>query len=63
MEAGLGLEKTRARSPRWDFLARNRERFSSNARMKIQYLNLDRKDRSKLLAIRRQAASIIAIVT
>jgi deoxyribodipyrimidine photolyase-related protein len=46
----------------WDFLARNRQRLSSNGRMRNQYLNLDRKERSELIAISRKATAIKAEV-
>ena len=39
----------------WDFLARHRGRFASNARMKYPYLNLARKDAGELAGIRRRA--------
>jgi len=42
----------------WAFLDKHRSRFSSNRRMRHQYLNLDRRDRSEIQMIRRQADAI-----
>ena len=42
----------------WDFLARHRERFERNPRMRYPYKNLARKGRGELAAIRRRAASL-----
>ncbi|MBV9750695.1 MAG: cryptochrome/photolyase family protein [Acetobacteraceae bacterium] len=39
----------------WDFLARHRARFQHNQRMRYSYMNLARKDRGELSAIRRRA--------
>ncbi|MEO7027190.1 MAG: cryptochrome/photolyase family protein [Caulobacteraceae bacterium] len=47
----------------WDFLARHRETFASNRRMRYPYLNLARKDAAQLTMIRRQADAIKARVT
>ncbi len=42
----------------WDFLDRHRQRFRSNARMKVHYLNLARKDAGELAMIRARAAAL-----
>lgn len=42
----------------WDFLARHRDLFASNGRMKFQMTNLARKDDAELAAIRRQARKV-----
>ncbi|MGF1469898.1 MAG: cryptochrome/photolyase family protein [Sandaracinaceae bacterium] len=42
----------------WDFLARHRERLSSNRRMGLQLRNVDRKKPAELEAIRARAASL-----
>jgi deoxyribodipyrimidine photolyase-related protein len=47
----------------WDFLARHRERFGHNSRMRQQYANLDRRDRGELTAIRRHAETLRARLT
>lgn len=47
----------------WDFLARHRGRFARNRRMTYPYRNLQRKDRSEMAAIRRQADAVKARVT
>ena len=40
----------------WDFLDRHHRRFGGNARMKVHYLNLARKDAGELAMIRARAA-------
>ena len=42
----------------WDFLARNRERLAGNARMKMQYRNLERMPAEKLARIRADAGRL-----
>jgi deoxyribodipyrimidine photolyase-related protein len=42
----------------WDFLARHRGRFANNPRMRYSYMNLARKDRGELAAIRRRAGQL-----
>jgi deoxyribodipyrimidine photolyase-related protein len=42
----------------WDFLARHRERFKRNPRMRYPYMNLARKDHGELTAIRRRAEDL-----
>ena len=42
----------------WDFLARHRERFARNPRMRYPYLNLDRKEAGEVTAIRRRAEGL-----
>jgi deoxyribodipyrimidine photolyase-related protein len=42
----------------WDFLARNRKRLAGNRRLGFQFKNLDRKSRSELGAIRKQADAL-----
>lgn len=44
----------------WNFLARHRKHFAANARMRNQYVNLDRKTPAELRAIRGQADKISA---
>ncbi len=44
----------------WNFLAKHRKHFAANARMRNQYVNLDRKTAAELHAIRRQADKITA---
>lgn len=44
----------------WDFLARHRDRFVSNPRMKLQIANLDRKNPAEIEAIRARAADLRA---
>lgn len=44
----------------WDFLARHRTRFGKSRRMRMQYVNLDRKDRHERELIGRQADGIRA---
>jgi deoxyribodipyrimidine photolyase-related protein len=47
----------------WDFLARHRERYAGNQRMRNQYSNLDRKDPGELRLIRVQAEGLKARLT
>lgn len=47
----------------WDFLARHRERYAGNQRMRNQYANLNRKDAGELAAIRVQAEGLRARLT
>jgi deoxyribodipyrimidine photolyase-related protein len=47
----------------WDFLARHRERYAGNQRMRNQYSNLDRKDPGELGLIRVQAEGLKARLT
>jgi deoxyribodipyrimidine photolyase-related protein len=47
----------------WDFLARHRERFSRNPRMRYPYLSLDRKDPGELSLIRDRAETLKARMT
>ena len=42
----------------WDFLARHRERFKGNHRMRMHYANLGRKDPDEVAAIRRRADAL-----
>jgi len=42
----------------WDFLSRNRNKLKGNARMRMQYVNLDRIDSSDRQKIRTRAAEI-----
>ena len=42
----------------WDFLDRHRDRFKVNMRMKMQFVNLERKPEQELEEIRRLAAEI-----
>ncbi|TWA92566.1 deoxyribodipyrimidine photolyase-related protein [Bradyrhizobium stylosanthis] len=44
----------------WNFLAKHRKRFTSNGRMRNQYLNLDRKSAEELRAVRRRADLLAA---
>jgi deoxyribodipyrimidine photolyase-related protein len=43
----------------WDFLARHKERFAPNRRMKLQIANLRRKDETELAIIRKRAKLLI----
>jgi deoxyribodipyrimidine photolyase-related protein len=43
----------------WDFLARNRERLQTNARMRLVYRSLDRMDPEKLQGVRSEAAAFM----
>jgi len=47
----------------WDFLARHKGRFATNARMKYAYLNLARKDAGELKLIRKRADALRARLT
>jgi deoxyribodipyrimidine photolyase-related protein len=47
----------------WDFLARHRDRFSRNPRMRYPYLSLDRKDAGELSLIRNRAETLKARMT
>jgi deoxyribodipyrimidine photolyase-related protein len=47
----------------WDFLDRHRSRFARNTRMTPMLRNLDRKDRTEMNAIRRQAERVRAMAT
>lgn len=42
----------------WDFLARHRDKLATNRRMGLQLRNLDRKSKSELGAIRKQADAV-----
>jgi deoxyribodipyrimidine photolyase-related protein len=42
----------------WDFLCRNRNKLEGNARMRMQYMNLDRIDSSDQQRIRQRAAEL-----
>jgi deoxyribodipyrimidine photolyase-related protein len=44
----------------WNFLAKHRQRFAGNGRMRNQYLNFDRKTSAELRAIRSRADQITA---
>ena len=44
----------------WNFLEKHRKRFASNARMRNQYLNLDRKSADEVRAIQRRADLLAA---
>jgi len=44
----------------WSFLARHRNRFAGNGRMRNQYVNLDRRSAAEIRAIRGQADAITA---
>lgn len=47
----------------WDFLSRNRNHLRNNARMALQYRNLDRKDRAERRAIREAADRLKSTLT
>lgn len=47
----------------WDFLARHKQRFSRNPRMRYPYMNLARKDARELDMIRRRAGTLRARMT
>jgi len=47
----------------YDFLARHKQRFARNGRMKQQYLNFERKDEGEITAIRRRADRLKAELT
>ncbi len=42
----------------WDFLARHRQRFYKNPRMKFPYLNLAKRDSAEISMIRKQASAL-----
>ena len=47
----------------WDFLARNQDRLRGNRRMNFQLANLDKKSRSELREVRRQADGLKTTLT
>lgn len=57
---GLGDDACPFTTLYWDFLARHRDRFERNARMKPQYLNLARKEAGEMKAIRARADALKA---